>query len=210
MPKKRSGTSAFYGGFYDDGNNLSENVGKLESSRLAQDDAANKNQLIEDSTHANIGGADYGLQFSTLKGGMRAGCNTCKNMKQGGGCLTCPKGQGKIIAIVRTFSIVIPKYFKQYKAISKEDKPESDTNTIKYTTRPAKKPAKKPVKKPAKKPMTRKPKQGGGIVSSSLWGDELKYSNDLRDLSGLKLDSQKTAGVYNIDNTLSAYTSVIV
>jgi hypothetical protein len=36
------------------------------------------------------------------------------------------------------------------------------------------------------------------------------YSNDLRDLSGLRLDNQKTAGVYNIDNTLSAYTSVIV
>lgn len=173
--------------------------------------------LQGDDSYSSLGEANYGSQFNTLKGGYKAGCATCMK-KQNGGCLTCPKGQAKIIAVVRTFSIIIPKYYKKYKASSE------DTPLLQNAAKPTKpaKPAKptKPAKQ-AKRQAKHARKLRGGLLNASDWdgkyvwkanpnADGKLYSNDIHDLSGIQMNKQWQPSVFNIDTTLSGLTSVIV
>jgi hypothetical protein len=190
------------GGFFEeDSVDLQKGVGELDTQRKGSDDAAKASELQSDDTYNMLNDANYPGQFSTLKGGFKAGCSTCK--KQNGGCLTCPKGQGKIIAIVRTFSIIIPKYYKKYKDTSEKDteravsitgqansfKPVKPSKLVK-PSKPSKpvKPAKapKPVKpskpskpvKAAKAPKTARriaKKIKGGLFNASDWDGKYEW-----------------------------------
>jgi hypothetical protein len=228
------------GGFFEeDSVDLQKGVGELEAQRNESDDAAKASELQSDDTYNMLDDANYTGQFSTLKGGFKAGCSTCK--KQNGGCLTCPKGQGKIIAIVRTFSIIIPKYYKKYKDTSEKDTERAVSITGQANSFKPVKPS-KPVK-PAKAPKTANPaktakaakaanatktnnsriakKIKGGLFNASDWDGKYEwkpnlnvdgklYSNDIHDLSGLNLNHQKMPNVSTIDTTYNSLTSVIV
>ena len=193
-----------------DNANIANSLNSLNDKRLISDNLSKSEQLNSKSIYDSVNDADYGGSYNTLKGGCLT-CSSKKNMS--GGCFTCPKGQDKINIIIRQFSILIPKFYNQYK---KTDK----TKTYEKSKKPVIKPVIKPANVKAKKQAKKVYKGRGGLFDNwngtyewkpNINKSETLFSSSIFDINNLNFNSErKNKGIYEVNTTLSDFTSHLV
>jgi hypothetical protein len=187
----------FSGGYEE---TLDENA--LISQRTQTDNLFQSNSLsTTNNIYDTVASVDYGMSLST-KGGSRKNrnniCSECGNRQNGGntcikgGCFTCSKGKKKLNMLTNIFSELIPKLYAEYKRKSSKS---------------ANKKQKKVVK--------------GGLLDWSDWDGSYKwhpspqsgiykYDENILNTNYLNLSAdRKNQGIYNVDTTLTDYTSAL-
>ena len=173
---------------------LDENA--LISQRNQTDNLFQSNSLTNSNNiYDTVASVNYDENVGT-RGGSRGGCscNQNKQLRQSGGCFTCPKGKKKLNMLTNIFAKLIPKLYAQYK--------------------------KNPSKSPGKVKNNKKVLKGG-LLDWSDWDGSYKwqpnpqsgvykYDENILNTNFLNLSAdRKNQGIYNVDTSLTDYTSAL-
>lgn len=119
-----------------------------------------------------------------------------------GGCLTCPKGKSKILAVLKILTVVIPREYSKYK---KQFNKTTQTKQYKQN-----------------KPVVRKQKRTGRKTGGDWFGTDhclecnkltnadtyqKKFDANIMDTSYMNFYDAKPYSIYNLDTSLTDYTS---
>lgn len=187
--QRRNKKSRLSGGYED----INETA--IQAQRNQSDSLFKQNTLASNNIYDTVSAVDYGQTLETRGGKLNQKQNRQQRKSEGGkcpfsgGCFTCSKGKKKLSTLSQLFAKLIPKLYSQYQKRSPKTKTSNKKKIVK-----------------------------GGLLDWSDWDGSyvwkpnptsgvFKFDDNIMDTGFLNLSNRTNQGIYNVDTSLTDYTS---